>query len=199
MADGHCELVEGLQPADAAQVCFDDPLRIEYSNVTGYRRIPLTQCEGGNVMDLLPKTYPCPNHEDEWRNRRGTSGIALFFAIVIPIAAAAGIGYFVWLKFGDKLGSIRLGDGPSLYSSGRGGGGGDWTKYPVAAVSAVVAVVAALPLLVGAAWRGVRSLFGGGYNGRTYTSRSSFARGRGDYAAVDADEGLLGEDSDEEV
>jgi hypothetical protein len=43
---------------------------------------------------------------------------------------------------------------------------------------------------------------GGGYGGygRTYTSRSSFARGRGDYAVVDPDEGeLLGDDSDEEV
>jgi hypothetical protein len=41
---------------------------------------------------------------------------------------------------------------------------------------------------------------GAGYGGQRYTSRSSFARGRGDYAVVDDDEGeLLGEDSDEEV
>jgi len=38
--------------------------------------------------------------------------------------------------------------------------------------------------------------------GRTarFTTRDSFARGRGDYAIVDEDEGeLLGEESDEEV
>lgn len=183
------------------QVCFDDPNRVEYYNTTGYRRIPLTTCQGGKELDLTSQSHPCPGHEPEYARRHGISGVALFFAIVIPIAAAAGIGYFVWQKYGDKLGSIRLGDGPSLYSSSRTSSGGNpWVEYPVAAISAVVAVVAALPLVLGAAWRGVRSLFPGGYGGRTYTSRSSFARGRGDYASVDADEGeLLGEDSDEEV
>jgi hypothetical protein len=36
--------------------------------------------------------------------------------------------------------------------------------------------------------------------GRRFTTRDSFARGSGDYAVVDTDEGeLLGEDSDEDV
>jgi hypothetical protein len=35
---------------------------------------------------------------------------------------------------------------------------------------------------------------------RRFTTRDSFARGRGDYAIVDEDEGeLLGDESDEEV
>lgn len=194
--------MEGLPPPDHEQICRDDPSAFEYYEPTGYRRIPLTTCQGGQEMDYTSRSHPCPGKEEEYNKKRGISGIGLFFAIVVPIAAAAGIGYWVWQNYGDKFGSIRLGDGPSLYNSNRGGGGGtDWVQYPVMAVSAVVAVVAALPMVLGAAWRGIRSLFPGGYGGRTYTSRSSFARGRGDYAAVDAaDEGeLLGDDSDEEV
>lgn len=95
---------------------------------------------------------------------------------------------------------------------GEGGGNGvfdsdaPWVKWPIAAVSGLVAVIAALPLLAGSVWRWAAGRMGGGRGGyggygRTYTSRSSFARGRGDYAVVDADEGeLLGDDdSDDEV
>lgn len=65
------------------------------------------------------------------------------------------------------------------------------------AISAVVAIVATLPMLLGSLWRSMSGLFGGG---RRYTTRSSFARGRGDYAVVDPDEDeLLGEDDDEEA
>lgn len=125
----------------------------------------------------------------------------MFFAIVIPIAAAAAIGYWVYTRWDGKFGRIRLGD------STRGIGGGSslfrsdapWIAWPVAAVSGIVAVLVALPLLAGSLWRSVAGRFGGGYGTRTYTSRSSFARGR-DYNVVDNDEGeLLGDDSDEEV
>lgn len=102
-----------------------------------------------------------------------------------------------------KVGSIRLGGPPS--SGGRGES--PWVKYPVAAVAGVVAVVAATPLLVSSAWRSISGLWGGSrgrYSGlggapRTYTTRNSFARGRGDYAVVDPDEDeLLGEDEEED-
>ena len=60
-----------------------------------------------------------------------------------------------------------------------------------------MAVVAAVPMLVGSLWRSVSGMWGGG---RRYTTRSSFARGRGDYAVVDPDEDeLLGDDEDEEA
>ena len=76
---------------------------------------------------------------------------------------------------------------------------GPWVQWPVAAVSGLVAVAVAAPLLIGSLVRSLRGMFGG-YGGRTYTSRQSFARGRGEYASVDNDaDELLGEDSDEEV
>lgn len=72
-----------------------------------------------------------------------------------------------------------------------------WIVYPVAAVSALIAVLSAIPLLATSMWRSVSSRFG---RGQRFTTRSSFARGRGNYAVVDPDEDeLLGDDDDEEV
>jgi hypothetical protein len=67
------------------------------------------------------------------------------------------------------------------------------------ALAGLVAVAQALPLLAASLWRSVSSLIGRGAS-RRFTTRDSFARGRGDYAIVDEDEGeLLGDESDEEV
>lgn len=68
------------------------------------------------------------------------------------------------------------------------------------ALSALVAIAQALPLLASSLWRSATNALGRGTATRRFTTRDSFARGRGDYAVVDEDEGeLLGEDSDEEV
>jgi hypothetical protein len=152
-------------------------------------------------MEYTGRSHPCPGHEKEYEEKKGTSGFVIFLAVVIPFAAAGAIGYWVYNNWDGKFGRIRLGD--SSYSPlGAVDSEQPWIKYPVMVLSGVVAVVAALPLLAMSAWRGISGLFGRnrGYGGRTYNSRNSFARGRGDYAAVDPDEGeLLGEDSDEEV
>ncbi|KAF2099599.1 Oligoxyloglucan reducing end-specific cellobiohydrolase [Rhizodiscina lignyota] len=198
-SDGSCALIEGLKPADPMQVCRDNKDAWEYYEITGYRRIPISTCEGGMEMDLTSASHPCPGHEKEYADKKKISGVALFFAITLPIAAAAGVGYWVWRNWDGKFGRIRLGDGMG-FGTGTGTGSSKWVQWPVAAVSAVIAVLAAVPLLAASLFRSARGAFSGGYGGRTYTSRSSFARGRGDYASVDADEGeLLGEDSDEEV
>lgn len=74
-----------------------------------------------------------------------------------------------------------------------------WIKYPVIAIAGVAAVAQAIPLLVASLWRSANKMMGRSRTPR-FTNRDSFARGRGDYAVVDEDEGeLLGEDSDEEV
>lgn len=66
-------------------------------------------------------------------------------------------------------------------------------------VAGIVAVAQALPLLASSLWRSASSALGRS-RGTRFTTRDSFARGRGDYAVVDEDEGeLLGEESDEEV
>ncbi|KIW01039.1 uncharacterized protein PV09_07554 [Verruconis gallopava] len=192
--DGSCRLVEGLSPPDPMEVCRNDKNAFEYWDVTPYRKIPISTCHGGKEMEHTGSRHPCPGKEEEFAKKRGISGVGIFFAIVIPFAAASAVGYWVYKNWGGKFGAIRLGETPS-----RSFTDSPWVQWPVAAVSGLVAVLAALPLLVGSLWRSVRGMFGG-YGGRTYTSRSSFARGRGDYAAVDNDaDELLGDESDEEV
>ena len=72
-----------------------------------------------------------------------------------------------------------------------------YIKYPVLVIAGLVAVVQAIPLLAASLWRSASGLFN---RNKRFTTRDSFARGRGDYAVVDTDEGeLLGEDSDEDV
>ncbi|KAI0542860.1 hypothetical protein GGR58DRAFT_449859 [Xylaria digitata] len=209
-AHNYCALVEGLRPKDPEQICRDDPKAIEYPERTGLRRIPLTTCKGGTFdPDKVFKYHPCPGHEEEFEKKRGVSGIAIFFAVVTPITFATLVGWWVYSNWQGKFGQIRLGEQSSLDNDS------PWIKYPVIAVSAIVAVIRALPLLASSVWRTVSSIFtklsgrrdgGGRYSWlqssgpRRFTTRDSFARGRGDYAMVDDDEGeLLGDDSDDEV
>ncbi|KAI0017408.1 vacuolar protein sorting [Xylariomycetidae sp. FL0641] len=215
--DNHnnCVLVSGLEPLDPERVCRENPDEFEYYEPSGFRRIPLTTCKGGVELDKARTAHPCPGHQEEFERRRGASGVAIFFAVVIPIVAAAGVGWWVYRNRNHTFrGQIRLGEQSSLDNDS------PWVKYPVMAVSAAVALLSALPIIATSVWhsasaalgrlRGGRGrgggggyswLPGGGGNGtRRFTTRDSFARGRGDYAIVDEDEGeLLGDDSDDEV
>src|SRR5271168_3072015 len=94
-ADGSCELVPGFTPLDHSAVCAEDKNLVEYYEPTGYRRIPLTTCSGGTELDKR-EAKPCPGHKEEFDKKHGISGAGLFFAIVIPILVAGGIGYYVW-------------------------------------------------------------------------------------------------------
>ncbi|KAI1160548.1 hypothetical protein F5B18DRAFT_503170 [Nemania serpens] len=206
----YCTLVDGLRPKDPEQVCRDDPDAIEYHERTGLRRIPLTTCKGGTFdPDNVFRSYPCPGHEEEFEKKHGVSGVAIFFAVVIPVIVAALAGWWVYKNWEGKFGQIRLGEQSSLDNDS------PWIKYPVVAVSAVVAVIGALPLLVSSIWQTISSTFtklssrgdgGSRYSWlrstgpRRFTTRDSFARGREDYAIVDEDEGeLLGDASDDEI
>jgi hypothetical protein len=190
---GECRQIAGLNLPDPAAVCAKGAK--EYWGITGYRKTPLSTCEGGQEFDHTSGSHPCPGFEDEYNRKYGIGGFGIFLAVIIPFLAAGGIGYYIWRNWDGKFGRIRLGDG-------MGGGAFNseqpWISWPVAAISGLVAVVAAIPMVVVSLWKWASARMGGG--SRTYTSRSSFARGRGDYAVVDPDEGeLLGEDSDEDV
>lgn len=201
-----CKLVPGLQPLSGAEWCQKHPNATTYFEPTGYRKIPLSTCEGGNKMDETSTEHPCEGYEEEFKKKHKTSGWVIFLAVVIPFAAAGGIGWYVYRNWNGKFGQIRLGESSSTFDSDQ-----PWIKYPVIAISAVAAVVAALPYVAAGLWRAVVGTYDRVRGGRTpswlsrggtrrFTTRDSFARGRGDYAVVDDDEGeLLGEESDEEV
>lgn len=223
---GHdkCQLIEGLPAPTGAEVCSEEGV-FEYYPSSGYRRIPLTTCEGGSKQyDRVGSPVPCPNKQDEYNRAHAASGFAIFLSVVIPIAVASAAGWYVyrnWAGIGGRFGQIRLGEQPSSGSRGLSlDSDAPYIRYPVMAVAAVVAVVASLPLVASSLWRTAvnaverRGWFGGGSysalgggarswipaGSRRFTTRDSFARGRAEYAIADEDEGeLLGEDSDEEV
>ncbi|KAK4170301.1 hypothetical protein QBC43DRAFT_295153 [Cladorrhinum sp. PSN259] len=210
-----CKLVKGYQPKSKAEWCAEHPDAVDYFKPSGYRRIPLTTCIEGVALDQKSQPESCTGKEEEFKKKHRTSWVAIFFAVVIPIAIASGAGWYVWRNWNGKFGQIRLGDnGSSAFDSDQ-----PWVKYPVIVLSAVVAVVGAIPVVAAVVWRSLKGLAersgllggaggsrgswtrvgGGGWGGRSFTTRDSFARGSSDYSIVDEDEGeLLGEDDSEE-
>jgi len=127
----------------------------------------------------------------------------MFFAIVIPIAAAAGIGWYIWRNWQEKLlgfGQIRLGESVGGAGTGAWTGGSDgepspFITVPVAVVSGVWAVAKATPLLVMSLWRSAKGYLpvrGGG--NAPYTSRGAFSARTQDYSNVVDEDELLGDD-----
>jgi hypothetical protein len=113
--DGSCALVSGLSPPDPSLICTVDDSVIEYDDPTGYRRIPITTCVEGLQMDKSVP-HPCPGKNDQFNKKHGLSAVGIFFVVTIPIAIAAGIGYWVWKNWANKFGQIRLGE-QCTYSS----------------------------------------------------------------------------------
>jgi hypothetical protein len=101
--------VAGYSPPDHSLICKLETDRVEYEAPTGYRRLPMTTCQNGVEFDKS-EARPCPGKEDQFNKKHAVSGVGLFFAIVIPIAVAAGIGYYVWRNWASKFGQIRLGE-----------------------------------------------------------------------------------------
>lgn len=120
-ADGTCKLVEGLEPADHSQICKIDENTIEYFEPTGYRKLALSTCEGGQEFDKLDP-IPCPGKEDEFRDKRGgkLKGFGLAVVIIVPISVFFIAVWFVYERgirrnggF-QRFGEIRLGEDDDL-------------------------------------------------------------------------------------
>lgn len=198
-SDGSCGLVPGLPKPDHSIQCIENPDSIEYFEPTGYRRLPQTTCQSGDqdLDRIVPR--PCPNKEKEFERKHGISGVGLFFAIVIPITAAAAFGYFVYTRWDGKFGQIRLGEGSGA-SQGLFAKDSILLAVPVAIIAGIVAVAQSLPLLGNSLWRSVSGMMRSrrGYQ-RPYATRGSFAARRGDYThVVDDEDELLGADEFDE-
>ncbi|EFR02203.1 vacuolar protein sorting/targeting protein PEP1 [Nannizzia gypsea CBS 118893] len=205
-SDGSCALVKGLQPADPMKICKDDPEAVEYFEPTGYRKLPVSTCEGGHQLDHIV-ARPCPNKKKEFEKKHpGIGGFGIFLAIFFPVTAATAIGYWAFSKWDGKFGRIRLGESQpeSLFA-----GNSPLITIPVAIVAGTVAVITALPLLFSSLWRSFKGYTRlsnpWGQRQRPYASRDAFAARRGEYVGVvDDEDELLGAeefegDDDEEV
>lgn len=206
LADGSCSLVPGFSPPDHSESCRalvpeGSSPPTHYYIPTGYRRIPLSTCQGGHELEYLEsKAQACPGFEKEFAEHRRVSGWVIIISVLVPFALAGAAGWWVWRHWDGKFGRIRLGEGGAGVFEGAGGAAGNaLMHYTVVTVAVLVAVITAIPDIVRRMWRFGRDRLGRRASAR-YTTRSSFNRGRADYAEVENDEGeLLGEDSDEEV
>ncbi|KAK9448995.1 uncharacterized protein V1518DRAFT_374045 [Limtongia smithiae] len=199
MTDGSCGLVPNYSPPNHQADCLKNPNQVEWFDPTGYRRIPLTTCTGGNILDGT-NAHACPGHESEFDNRRrGIHGFALFALIVLPFIMAGVVSWLLYQHYYGQYGQIRLGDTEFDTRFGFGTDNG-LLKYPIMAVSAIVAFVTALPFIAQHMWtsfttrrgRGARpsrlyrSRTGGSGTGISLTARGGV--GNGLYSRVGGDD-----------
>ena len=114
--DGTCKLIEGLSPAASSDICKKNPDLIEFSDPTGYRKIPLSTCQGGLKLDVSSDTYPCPGKEELFNEKYGISGSSFILMFIIPFILFVAFLWFVYDRgirrnggF-SRFGEIRLGD-----------------------------------------------------------------------------------------
>ncbi|KAK9328304.1 hypothetical protein V1520DRAFT_346352 [Lipomyces starkeyi] len=201
-ADGSCILVSGYQPPDHLEWCRTFPSLIEYSEPTGYRKIPLSTCIGGEAWDKSTM-HPCPGHEKEFgKLRRGIRGFVLFLLILLPFCMAGVVAYVLYNHYYGQYGQIRLGETDFDTHIGLGTDNG-LLKYPIMAVSAVVAFVSALPVIATqlfTSWRGRAPRPSRLYRGRNGTDAFHLSRtnttGRYQYAPVIVDDARAVRDDD---
>lgn len=128
--DGTCKPVFGwdfraTEEARMQEQCFTDGVRndaVEYAAVNGYRKLHISSCEGGEMMQEM---RPCPALEAEFRQRHGL----MLFAERVWVFVVAGVGavvvlwvsYHVYVRWGHVLGLrkgvIQLEDGEEEYGA----------------------------------------------------------------------------------
>lgn len=112
--DDTCKLIPGLSPSDHLEICKRGNV-FEYSEPTGYRKIPLSTCVGGKEFDKW-KVHPCPGKEKEFNKYYGhdlSKGkvIAIFVVPLIIFVLVTWIVYYLGIRRNGgfkRLGQIRL-------------------------------------------------------------------------------------------
>ncbi|KAI0351364.1 Oligoxyloglucan reducing end-specific cellobiohydrolase [Trametes cingulata] len=109
-----CVLMPGLKPHEADPVAQCRNGEDFWYELTPYRKVPISTCEGGKRLDR-GAAHPCP----------GLRGHGVFFwlmMLLIPISFAALAGYWYYRRGGYSRGAIRLpgADSGSRYSGGSG-------------------------------------------------------------------------------
>ncbi|KTW26839.1 uncharacterized protein T551_03301 [Pneumocystis jirovecii RU7] len=165
VSNGTCQLVKGVNPPNHLDECKKYNL-IEYYKPTGYRRIPLTTCQGGKELDKDSLPIPCPGKESEYRKlRKSLGGFGLFLIIISPFIIIILSGYCMWALYRDRfLGQIRLGEDET--PSG-------WIQYPIILVNKIIDSFLMIPAAISYIKTVIVSLFSGS---RRFSTRDSFSR-----------------------
>ncbi|CCH58669.1 hypothetical protein TBLA_0A08800 [Henningerozyma blattae CBS 6284] len=114
--DGTCKLVEGLDKQEASNICRKTPELIEYFEPSGYRKIPLSTCQGGLKLDKFSDPLPCPGKMKEFRKKYSVEGSFFFIVWFIPFVFFLACAWFLYdrgiRRNGGfaRFGEIRLGD-----------------------------------------------------------------------------------------
>ncbi|KAI0630633.1 Oligoxyloglucan reducing end-specific cellobiohydrolase [Trametes polyzona] len=111
---GKCVLTPGSKPRepDIMDQCRNG--EDEWYELTAYRKVPISSCEGGKRLDRGP-AHPCPGI-------RGHSAFFWLMMLLIPLSFAALAGVWYYRKGGYNRGAIRLpgGDTGFRYSGDSG-------------------------------------------------------------------------------
>jgi hypothetical protein len=164
-SDRSCQKVG--EPVDPMGVCKQEGV-IEWFETSGYRKVPLSTCEGGLNLDRQPtKSHPCPGKEDDYDHKRGgLRGWGLAYVILLTFGMAGLAGYIFWKKYADgRFGQIRLGEDASQPF---------YVRWPLIAMSGVWAAAVLLPDAIVSSWKWLRAKL---TRTKRFTSRESFARG----------------------
>ncbi|KAK6203150.1 vacuolar protein sorting/targeting protein 10 [Scheffersomyces amazonensis] len=113
--DNTCKLVTGLSPSDRENEYCSKEGAFEYFEPTGYRKIPLSTCVGGQEFDSW-KAKPCHGMEKEFNKHYGkeVTGGKLFILLFVPLFVFIFATWFVYdrgiRRNGGfkRLGQIRL-------------------------------------------------------------------------------------------
>ncbi|AOA64001.1 Putative membrane glycoprotein [Komagataella phaffii CBS 7435] len=118
---GICRLVPGFSPPDHSEICNSESRPVEYWVPTGYRKIPMSTCEGGVELDKVePK--PCPGREESFREKYGgLRGLGLVVAALAGLGVVGFIGLVLYKYYDSKFGQIKLGEEGNFEVFERGG------------------------------------------------------------------------------
>ncbi|WBW74203.1 sorting receptor for vacuolar protein, Vps10 [Schizosaccharomyces osmophilus] len=148
MKEGTCVLVHGLQPpnTESEQCAVDDA--VQWKESTGYKRTPMTFCEGGLPLDS-GKTHACPGKEKEYEKLHPKPGNwSIIFSVSISVILAVIFGYIFYRYSQQYLkGAIRLGvdsEGESPINS---------------SISFTKGIFASIPIFFYALYQSIRSIF----------------------------------------
>ncbi|QLG73237.1 hypothetical protein HG535_0E03210 [Zygotorulaspora mrakii] len=192
--DGTCKLVQGLTPADPSEICKKEGM-VEFFKPSGYRKIPLSTCQGGLKLDEVSDPYPCPGMEEEFNKKYGVKGRSFFLIFIILLVVFALIAWFVYERgirrnggF-SRFGEIRLNENELIEDTTTDKIVNKIVKSGLFAVSGLFAAYQLVKRSLG----NVFSRFGERMRGRTGPSYSSLVH---DQFLDEADDLLAGHDED---